>query len=138
MDPFDSTVEIYAVFEGSQSYDSARSKQYDVSVQEQTYTQSSSQPPSQSSSQSESQYTPPQNTFRQTSLSLKIPYTTVNAGDVLPISGKLIDSSGRALENGVTKEEIAEIVTHMAYYTGWPAAMTAAQVALDVYEAESD
>ena len=45
---------------------------------------------------------------------------------------------GRALENGVTKEEIAEIVTHMAYYTGWPAAMTAAQVALDVYEAEAD
>ncbi len=91
MDPFDSTVEIYAVFEGSQSYDSSRSRQYSVSVQEQTYTQSSSQ--------SESQYTPPQNTFRQTSLSRKVPYTTVNAGDVLSISGKLIDSSGRALEN---------------------------------------
>lgn len=41
---------------------------------------------------------------------------------------------GRALDNGVTKEEIAEIVTHMAFYTGWPAAMTAAQTAVDVYE----
>ena len=30
----------------------------------------------------------------------------------------------RALENGVTREEIAEVVTHLAYYAGWPAAMT--------------
>ena len=44
----------------------------------------------------------------------------------------------RALDNGVTKEEIAEIVTHMAYYAGWPAAMTAAQVAVDVYEDNAD
>jgi 4-carboxymuconolactone decarboxylase len=40
----------------------------------------------------------------------------------------------RALENGVTKAEIAEIITHMAFYAGWPAAMTAAQTAMDVYE----
>lgn len=40
----------------------------------------------------------------------------------------------RALDNGVTKEEIAEVVTHLAYYAGWPAAMTAAQTATDVYE----
>ena len=44
----------------------------------------------------------------------------------------------RALDNGVSKEEIAEIVTHMAFYTGWPAAMTAAQGAVDVYEGLSD
>ena len=41
---------------------------------------------------------------------------------------------GRALKNGVTKAEIAEIVTHLAFYAGWPAAMTAAQTAMDVYE----
>ena len=40
----------------------------------------------------------------------------------------------RALDNGVSKEEIAEVVTHLAYYAGWPAAMTAAQTATDVYE----
>ena len=40
----------------------------------------------------------------------------------------------RALKNGVTKAEIAEIVTHLAFYAGWPAAMTAAQTAMDVYE----
>jgi 4-carboxymuconolactone decarboxylase len=44
----------------------------------------------------------------------------------------------RALENGVTKEEIAEIVTHLAFYAGWPAAMTAAQAAADVYEGKAE
>ena len=45
---------------------------------------------------------------------------------------------GRALANGVTREEIAEIVTHLAFYTGWPGAMTAAHVAVDVYEDEAE
>ena len=44
----------------------------------------------------------------------------------------------RALGNGVTKEELAEIVTHVAFYAGWPAAMTAAQAAVDVYDGETD
>ena len=39
----------------------------------------------------------------------------------------------RALDNGVTKDEIAEIITHLAFYAGWPAAMTAAQIAKDVF-----
>lgn len=45
---------------------------------------------------------------------------------------------GRALRNGVTKQEIAEIVTHMAFYAGWPAAMTAAHAAMDVYEGQEE
>jgi 4-carboxymuconolactone decarboxylase len=40
----------------------------------------------------------------------------------------------RALQNGVTKEEIAGIITHLAFYSGWPSAMTAAQVLADVME----
>jgi 4-carboxymuconolactone decarboxylase len=36
---------------------------------------------------------------------------------------------GRAINNGVTKEEISEIITHLAFYAGWPAAMSAAQLA---------
>ncbi len=40
----------------------------------------------------------------------------------------------RALANGVTKDEIAEIITHLAFYAGWPAAMTAATIAKDLYE----
>src|ERR1700744_4180640 len=30
----------------------------------------------------------------------------------------------RALDNGVTKDELAEIITHLAFYSGWPASMT--------------
>lgn len=28
----------------------------------------------------------------------------------------------KAVEHGVTKEELSEIVTHLAFYAGWPAA----------------
>lgn len=31
----------------------------------------------------------------------------------------------RALENGVTREELIELITHLAFYVGWPAAMSA-------------
>jgi 4-carboxymuconolactone decarboxylase len=41
---------------------------------------------------------------------------------------------GRALDNGVTKDEIAEIITHLAFYSGWPGSMNAARVAREVYE----
>ena len=36
---------------------------------------------------------------------------------------------GRALENGVTKEELVEAITHLAFYSGWPCAVTAMAVA---------
>ena len=41
----------------------------------------------------------------------------------------------RALHNGVTKEELSEVITHLAFYAGWPAAMTAANIAREVFEA---
>ena len=31
----------------------------------------------------------------------------------------------RALENGVTPEELIELITHLAFYVGWPSAMSA-------------
>src|SRR5438445_861094 len=31
----------------------------------------------------------------------------------------------RAVENGVTKEELIELITHLAFYTGWPNAISA-------------
>jgi 4-carboxymuconolactone decarboxylase len=40
---------------------------------------------------------------------------------------------GRAQENGVTEEELVETITHLAFYTGWPKAMTASNVARDVF-----
>ena len=42
----------------------------------------------------------------------------------------------RALNNGVTKEELLEVVTHLAFYGGWPVAMSAANVAKKVFEGE--
>ena len=39
-----------------------------------------------------------------------------------------------ALNNGVTKEELLEVITHLAFYGGWPVAMSAAQVAKKVFE----
>jgi 4-carboxymuconolactone decarboxylase len=41
----------------------------------------------------------------------------------------------RALANGVTQDEIAELITHLAFYSGWPTAMTAASLAKEVFEA---
>ena len=33
---------------------------------------------------------------------------------------------GRALDNGVTQEELAEVVTQLAFYAGWPCGINAA------------
>jgi 4-carboxymuconolactone decarboxylase len=38
-----------------------------------------------------------------------------------------------ARENGVTEEEIAETITHLAFYAGWPSAVTAVTVAKEVF-----
>jgi 4-carboxymuconolactone decarboxylase len=39
----------------------------------------------------------------------------------------------RALENGVTQEELVEVITHMAFYTGWPNAMSAITKAKELF-----
>src|SRR5216683_2375967 len=31
----------------------------------------------------------------------------------------------RAIENGVTQDELVELITHLAFYAGWPNAMSA-------------
>ena len=40
----------------------------------------------------------------------------------------------RARENGVAQEELVEVITHLAFYAGWPSAMTAISVARDLFE----
>ena len=40
----------------------------------------------------------------------------------------------RALNNGVTPEEIGELITHLAFYAGWPTAMTAGRIAKKVFD----
>ena len=44
---------------------------------------------------------------------------------------------GKALENGLQKEELVEAITHLAFYSGWPTAMNAIKVAQEVF-ASSD
>ncbi|HET6142149.1 MAG TPA: carboxymuconolactone decarboxylase family protein [Candidatus Acidoferrales bacterium] len=40
----------------------------------------------------------------------------------------------RALDNGVTKDEIVEMITHLAFYSGWPTAMSAMRLAKEAFE----
>ncbi len=40
----------------------------------------------------------------------------------------------RALENGVTKDELIELITHLAFYSGWPTAMSAILLAKEMFE----
>jgi 4-carboxymuconolactone decarboxylase len=40
----------------------------------------------------------------------------------------------RARDNGVTKDEIVETITHLAFYGGWPSAMTAITIAKELFQ----
>jgi 4-carboxymuconolactone decarboxylase len=40
----------------------------------------------------------------------------------------------KALENGVTREEIIEMITHLAFYSGWPTASTAIAIVRQAFE----
>jgi len=41
----------------------------------------------------------------------------------------------RALDNGVTRAELSGVITHLAFYAGWPRAMSAVTVADEVFKA---
>lgn len=41
----------------------------------------------------------------------------------------------RAIENGVTVEELVEVITQMAFYGGWPNAMSAVSKAKEIFGA---
>jgi 4-carboxymuconolactone decarboxylase len=40
----------------------------------------------------------------------------------------------RAMDNGLTQAQAAEVITHLAFYAGWPNAMSAAPVAKHVFD----
>ena len=40
----------------------------------------------------------------------------------------------RAMDNGLTQEQSGEVITHLAFYVGWPNAFSAMAVAKDVFE----
>ena len=39
-----------------------------------------------------------------------------------------------ARQNGVTEDELVETITHLAFYAGWPSAVSAVAVARDVFK----
>jgi 4-carboxymuconolactone decarboxylase len=58
---------------------------------------------------------------------------TVAALVALYRSSELPFHLGRALENGVSQDELIELITHLAFYAGWPNAMSAVMAAKEVF-----
>ncbi|GAA1434286.1 hypothetical protein GCM10009616_28240 [Microlunatus lacustris] len=46
---------------------------------------------------------------------------------------QLVGHLARAKQNGLTETEVVEALTHLAFYAGWPKAMSALQVAKRVF-----
>ena len=59
---------------------------------------------------------------------------TVAVLQALYQTGQLPGHLNRALDNGVTKEELGELITHVAFYAGWPTAANAVPIAKEVFD----
>ena len=53
-------------------------------------------------------------------------------------SDQLVFHLGLAKQNGATEEELIEAITHLAFYAGWPKAMSAMAVAKRVFRGDLD
>jgi len=53
----------------------------------------------------------------------------ITGGNTEQLSGHLI----RAKENGLTETELKEVITHLAFYAGWPRTMSAITVAKRIF-----
>lgn len=58
---------------------------------------------------------------------------TVSALIALTRPDQLRSHLARAKENGLTEEQLVETITHMAFYSGWPSAVSAIAIAKDVF-----
>jgi 4-carboxymuconolactone decarboxylase len=56
--------------------------------------------------------------------------TLIAGGNTEQLPGHL----ERALQNGLTEAELKEVIIHLAFYAGWPRAMSAVQVAKRAFE----
>jgi 4-carboxymuconolactone decarboxylase len=54
----------------------------------------------------------------------------IASGQMAQLAGHL----NRAMDNGLTQAQAAEVITHLAFYVGWPNAFSAMPVAKDVFE----
>lgn len=74
----------------------------------------------------------------------KLPLKERSIVTVSLLIGKgMLDSSFKfhlqsAKNNGVTKEEMAELITHAAFYAGWPNAWAAFNMAKEVYVEDAE
>jgi 4-carboxymuconolactone decarboxylase len=59
---------------------------------------------------------------------------TVSALIAMNRPDQLRSHLARARDNGVTHDELVETITHLAFYAGWPSAVTAVTVAREVFE----
>jgi 4-carboxymuconolactone decarboxylase len=59
---------------------------------------------------------------------------TVSALIALNRPDQLRSHLARARDNGVTQAEVIETITHLAFYAGWPNAVTAIAVAREVFQ----
>lgn len=53
-------------------------------------------------------------------------------------TGQLTYHLGLAKRNGVTEAELVEAITHLAFYAGWPRAMSAMAMAKQVFSGSQD
>ncbi|GGO72367.1 carboxymuconolactone decarboxylase family protein [Nonomuraea cavernae] len=65
--------------------------------------------------------------------------TTITALAALYRTDQIDFHLRKGLDNGLTKDELVEAITHLAFYAGWPAAMTAMKTLKTIVEqAEGD
>jgi 4-carboxymuconolactone decarboxylase len=62
---------------------------------------------------------------------------TVAVNTALYRTDQLRQHLNRAIDNGVTKDEIIEIITHVTMYSGWPTGVNGAAVASEVFQARN-
>jgi len=61
---------------------------------------------------------------------------TVSALIALNRPDQLRSHLALAVQNGMTREELAEVMTHLAFYAGWPSAVSAVSIAKEVLPAK--
>jgi len=49
-------------------------------------------------------------------------------------TAQLTPHLSKAMDNGLTQAQAAEVITHLAFYVGWPNVFSAMPVAKDVFE----
>lgn len=60
---------------------------------------------------------------------------TVAVATALYASAEIRYHVGRALDNGVTQDELGELITHVTFYSGFPTGVNAARITAGVFEA---